>query len=108
MLNFQYRNRFRIDDFVDSALLYRSLAARSHDQRALGAAQASTTPTSTCSSPRARSWPGCTATLLPLDEVDFGAEGFGARVMPYRSSVTGGEELELEVEVRNPFRHPCD
>lgn len=29
--------------------------------------------------------------LLPLDEVDFGAEGFGARILPYRSVVVNGE-----------------
>ena len=41
--------------------------------------------------------------LLPLDEVDFGAGGFGARIEPYRSSVRSGEGLTLDVTVRNPF-----
>ena len=45
-------------------------------------------------------------TLLPLEEVDFGAEGFGARILPYRSVVAGGDSLEFVVEVRNPFRRP--
>jgi hypothetical protein len=36
--------------------------------------------------------------------VDFDAEGFGARIEPYQSEVTAGTPLELEVEVRNPFR----
>jgi hypothetical protein len=41
--------------------------------------------------------------LLPLDEVDFGAEGFGARIEPYRATVAVGEEVELVVHARNPF-----
>jgi uncharacterized protein (DUF58 family) len=34
------------------------------------------------------------------------AEGFPARLTPYRSSVEAGAELELAVEVRNPFAGP--
>jgi hypothetical protein len=45
--------------------------------------------------------------LLPLDEVDFGAEGFGARIQPYRSVLADGESLDVEVEVRNPLRRAC-
>jgi hypothetical protein len=41
--------------------------------------------------------------LLPLDSVDFGAGGFGARIEPYRSDVAPGTALSLEVVVRNPF-----
>jgi hypothetical protein len=46
--------------------------------------------------------------LLPLDEVDFGAEGFGARITPYRSAVAPGGELALDVEIRNPFAGPAE
>ena len=41
--------------------------------------------------------------LLPLEDVDFDAEGFGARIEPYQSEVTAGTPIDLEVEVRNPF-----
>ncbi|HET8683767.1 MAG TPA: hypothetical protein VFM54_18155 [Micromonosporaceae bacterium] len=41
--------------------------------------------------------------LLPLAEVDFGAEGFGARIYPYQSATRPGEPLSLQVEVTNPF-----
>jgi hypothetical protein len=41
--------------------------------------------------------------LLPLDEVDLGLEGFAARIEPYRSEINAGDELDLEVWVRNPF-----
>jgi glyoxylase-like metal-dependent hydrolase (beta-lactamase superfamily II) len=102
ILNYQYRNRFRYDDYVASAELYRSL---SPDLLITG------------------HWPPREVTdayldrlladgrrlaelhrrLLPVDEVDFGAEGFGARIEPYRSSVRAGENLDLDVAVRNPF-----
>jgi hypothetical protein len=42
--------------------------------------------------------------LLPLEEVDFGAEGVGARIEPYRSEISPSDELLLEVTVLNPFR----
>jgi hypothetical protein len=41
--------------------------------------------------------------LLPLEDVDLGLEGFAARIEPYRSELRAGETLELEVWVRNPF-----
>jgi glyoxylase-like metal-dependent hydrolase (beta-lactamase superfamily II) len=103
--NYQYRNRFRFDDFVASAKLYRSL----RPNLIVGG-----------------HWPPREVTdgyldrlladgkriaelhreLLPLDDVDFGAEGFGARIEPYRSSVRAGDVVELGVTVRNPFDRP--
>ncbi|MER7892252.1 MBL fold metallo-hydrolase [Micromonospora sp. NPDC094482] len=106
VLNFQYHNRFRIDDFVDSALLYRRLAPdlmisghwapRRVDDAYLDMLLS-----------KGEELARLHRALLPLDEVDFGAEGFGARILPYRSTVTGGEPVQLEVEVRNPFRRRC-
>lgn len=103
LLNFQYRNRFRADDFVDSALLYRKLAPelmisghwapRRVDRAYLDMLLA-----------RGEELASLHRRLLPLDEVDFGLEGFGARVVPYRPVAAGGASLPLEVEVRNPFR----
>jgi SAM-dependent methyltransferase len=46
--------------------------------------------------------------LLPLDEVDFGAEGFGARIEPYRSTVPAGGDVELEVAVRRAEPRPLE
>ena len=102
ILNYQYRNRFRYDDYVASAELYRSL---SPDLLITG------------------HWPPREVTdayldrlladgrrlaelhrrILPVEEVDFGAEGFGARIEPYRSSVRAGDHLDFDVAVRNPF-----
>jgi hypothetical protein len=46
--------------------------------------------------------------LLPLDEVDFGAEGFGARIEPYSSTIGRGDVLVLNVLARNPFDRPAE
>ena len=102
ILNYQYRNRFRIDDFVAGAELYRSLRP---DLIISGH-----------SPPRevtdlyldrlledGRRVAALHRELLPLEDVDFGAEGFGARIVPYRSTVEPGGEVELTVEVLNPF-----
>ena len=102
ILNYQYRNRFRIDDFVASAELYRRLRP---DVIVSG------------------HWPPQEVTdelldvlladgkrlaelhreLLPLEEADLGALGFAARIEPYRSAARAGETLALNVIVRNPF-----
>jgi glyoxylase-like metal-dependent hydrolase (beta-lactamase superfamily II) len=102
VLNYQYRNRFRIDDYVESGELYARLkpqllltghwAPRRVSDAYLAALLA-----------EGKRLAELHRELLPLDDVDFGAEGFGARIVPYRSVVTAGESLVLEVEVRNPF-----
>ena len=103
ILNYQYRNRFRFDDYVRSARLYRELRP---DLIVSG------------------HWFPCEVTdelldrleadgerlaelhreLLPLEEVDLGAEGFAARSEPYRLEVAAGDTVDLDVTVRNPFR----
>lgn len=107
ILNYQYRNRFRIDDYRKSAQLYQrvrpGLFATGHWQ------------------PR---WvePGYLdylghagedlvdihEALLPLDELDLGADGVLARIVPYRATAPVGGELRLAVTVRNPHRHAAD
>ena len=106
ILNFQYRNRFRIDDFVASAELYRELRPdllisghwlpREVDDEYLDRLLADGRRTAELH-----------RELLP-DDVSFGAEGFGARVEPYRSRVAAGGAVELHVLVRNPFAHDAD
>jgi hypothetical protein len=102
ILNYYYRNRFRIDDYVASAELYRFLRPdimvsghwfpREVTDDYLDGLLAD-----------GKRLAELHRELLPLDDVDFGAEGFGARIEPYRSTVKAGEEVELEVTVRNPF-----
>ena len=102
ILNYQYRNRFRIDDFVASAELYRRVrpdvivSGHWHPQ------EVTDELLDRLASDGAR-LAELHRELLPLDDADFGAGGFGARIEPYRSSLHRGEVLDLDVVVRNPF-----
>lgn len=46
--------------------------------------------------------------LLPLDQLDYGAEGFGARITPYQSEAHSGETIAFRIEVTNPLRTEAD
>ncbi|MGP3969876.1 MBL fold metallo-hydrolase [Streptomyces sp. 6N223] len=101
LLNFQYRNRFRIDDFTRSAELYRELRPElmiSGHWRPREVTDAYLDMLLEEGQRLAR----LHRELLPRD-VDFGAEGVGARIAPYRAVVAAGGKLRLEVEIRNPF-----
>lgn len=107
VLNYQYRNRFHIDDYERSARLYRerrpALLASGHwtphwvepdwfDQllasgKELGAQHRA---------------------LLPLDELDTGVDGVMARLAPYRSQLAPGSRRVLEAVVRNPYDTATD
>jgi hypothetical protein len=102
VLNYQYRNRFRIDDYVASAELY----ARLRPELLLTGHWAPRRVTDgylEALSDDGRRVADLHRALLPLDDVDFGAEGFGARMRPYRTTVAAGQRAALVVEVRNPF-----
>jgi glyoxylase-like metal-dependent hydrolase (beta-lactamase superfamily II) len=101
-LNYIYPGRVSLGDFVRSAELY----AQIDPQLMIGGHWA----------PRwiapdylemlathGRAMDDVHRSLLPLDEVDLGLEGFAARIEPYRSEINAGDELDLEVWVRNPF-----
>jgi glyoxylase-like metal-dependent hydrolase (beta-lactamase superfamily II) len=105
ILNYQYRNRFRFDDYVRSAELYRSLQpdliltghwpVKEVDDALLDELHAQGVRLADLH-----------RELLPVDEVDLGAEGFAARIDPYRSTAAPGGTVALAVEVRNPFGRP--
>ena len=101
LLNYQYRNRFRVDDFVRSAELYRRL-------RPELMISGHWTPFEVTDAyldmllEKGHELARLHRELLPR-EVDFGAEGFGARVFPYRSTLVAGGKTRLTVEVLNPF-----
>jgi glyoxylase-like metal-dependent hydrolase (beta-lactamase superfamily II) len=105
ILNYQYRNRFAYDDYVHSAELYQELqpdlilsghwAVREVDDAWLDDLLA-----------QGRRVAELHRELLPVEEVDFGAEGFAARIEPYRSRTRAGEAVTLAVAVRNPFDRP--
>jgi glyoxylase-like metal-dependent hydrolase (beta-lactamase superfamily II) len=102
VLNYQYRNRFRFDDYVASAELYRTLrpdlilsghwTAKEVDDAFLDDLLV-----------QGLRLAELHRALLPTEEVDLGAEGFAARIEPYRATVRTGETLQLAVTVRNPF-----
>jgi glyoxylase-like metal-dependent hydrolase (beta-lactamase superfamily II) len=105
--NYVYQNRFQYDDYVQSAALYRKLQ-----------------PDVIVSGHWDPLWvkPGywdeleeygqvleqLHRELLPLDEVDFGAEGFAARFRPYQIETNAGASFSCEVEVVNPYEIETD
>jgi len=102
ILNYQYRNRFRIDDFVESAALYRELRPDLIVSGHWPPQQTSEELFARLETDGAR-LAELHRELLPLEEVDLGAVGFAARIEPYRPRAAAGETLELDVVVRNPF-----
>jgi glyoxylase-like metal-dependent hydrolase (beta-lactamase superfamily II) len=102
VLNFQYKNRFRIDDFVASAKLYQNLspdlmisghwAPRRVDASYLDMLLA-----------KGQELARLHRELLPLSELDFGAEGVGAWIRPYRTRTAPGTPVRLTVAGLNPF-----
>lgn len=103
ILNYQYRNRFRLGDYEQSANLFRSLRPdlivgghwppREVTEGYLDQLLAD-----------GRRIDALHRELLPLEEADLGLEGFVARLAPYRSCVAAGGTVSLEVAIRNP--HP--
>lgn len=102
VLNYQYRNRFRIDDFVASAELYRRIRPGVIVSGHWPPQEVTDELLERLAADGAR-LAELHRELLPLAEADLGAVGFAARIEPYRSSVRSGETLELHVIVRNPF-----
>ncbi len=101
-LNYIYPNRVSLGDFVRSAELY----ARLEPDLMIGGHW---TPRWIAPdylemlATRGRLLDELHESLLPLEEVDLGLEGFGARIEPYRSEVAPGAEIALDVWVRNPY-----
>ncbi len=106
-LNYEYRNGFRFDDFRLSAELYRRLRPDliiSGHWLPRPVTDAYLDQLLTAGTELAQ----LHRDLLPLDRVDFGAGGFGARIEPYRSEVAAGSTVVLTAIVRNPFRRTAE
>ncbi len=103
ILNYQYRNGFRFDDFIRSAELYRRLRP---DLMISGhwLPRPVTDDYLDMLLEAGKRLAHLHRELLPLDHVDFGASGFGARIEPYRTELVAGDAVTLTVLVRNPFR----
>ena len=100
ILNYQYRNRFRRRDFVQSAELVRKL----HPDLIVSGHWLPHEVSEAYFDEIERAGKRLAALhdeLLP--EESFGEEGFGARIDPYRSTIGIGVPLRLEVTARNPF-----
>ncbi len=101
-LNYIYQNRVTLDDFVESAELYRRL----DPELMVGGHWAPRWVAPDyldMLATRGELFRDLHRSLLPLEEVDLGLEGFAARIEPYRSEVVAGAALELDVWVRNPY-----
>lgn len=100
-MNYVYQNRFRIGDYRTSGDLYVRLAP---DILLTGHWGPMLTAGGLLEEFRDRGieLERLHRELLPLDEADFDAEGVGAWIRPYESETVPGEEMFLEVEVRNP------
>jgi glyoxylase-like metal-dependent hydrolase (beta-lactamase superfamily II) len=102
ILNYQYRNRFRRGDFVDTGALVRRL----EPDLLIGGHWLPLEVTREYLDRMERDASRLAALhdeLLPQES--FGEAGFGARIEPYRSTVAAGQRLELDVIARNPFDH---
>ncbi|MET0934179.1 MAG: MBL fold metallo-hydrolase [Mycetocola sp.] len=101
ILNYQYRNRFRLGDYRRSADLYRrvgpGLLLSGHwEPRVVDPGYLDYLAYA------GEDLDEMHEALLPLDELRLGADGVLARITPYRSRVVVGSELTLTVTVRNP------
>jgi hypothetical protein len=98
ILNYQYRNRYALDDFVASAALYEQrrpdLLLTGH----WGAHELSAAQIRQLADDGAR-LAELHRALLPVDD----AEGIFARIVPYRLTLAAGETATVHVEVRNPL-----
>lgn len=101
LLNYQYRNRFAPQDYRASAALYRQVApglmlSGHWTARHVDAAYLDDL------TERGAEVVALHADLLP-DDLDAGADGVLARIVPYRAAVQPGGTVALAVEVRNPL-----
>lgn len=104
VLNYQYRNRFRLGDYPRSAAMYRAVAPglllsghwapRAVDEGYLDQLRST-----------AEAVDRLHRDLLPDPSggIDLGPEGSCARIEPYRSRIAGGDDLVIDVVVRNPL-----
>jgi glyoxylase-like metal-dependent hydrolase (beta-lactamase superfamily II) len=107
ILNYQYRNRFRLGDYVRSAELYRRIAPglllsghwepRWVDDEFLDYLRFA-----------GHDLDEMHAALLPLDELDLGADGVLCRLAPYRSAVPADGSVSFVATVRNPYDDAVD
>ncbi|MBO7743077.1 MBL fold metallo-hydrolase [Paenibacillus sp. MWE-103] len=100
--NYVYKNKFRSQDYTLSAELYRRL----NPDLILSGHWDPLSVTAEYLDRLARDGEQLKALhelLLPVDEIDMGAEGFCAWIKPYQLELRDGEAAEITVEVLNPL-----
>jgi glyoxylase-like metal-dependent hydrolase (beta-lactamase superfamily II) len=102
-LNYQYRNRFQVEDFRKSAALYSRLRP---DLMVSGHWKPRWVDDDYLAmlTRRGEDVVDLHRALLP-DELDLGADSILCRLTPYYSMVAAGEAFTLTAQVRNPFDH---
>lgn len=106
IMNYQYRNLFRLGDYPHSAALYRRVApglmATGHwdprwvDEEYLAHLDRA-----------GELVDALHERLLPLETLSIGPDGQTARLLPYRRRATVGQPAEYAVRVRNPLTVPA-
>jgi glyoxylase-like metal-dependent hydrolase (beta-lactamase superfamily II) len=107
ILNYQYRNRFRLGDYVASAQLYKRIApglllSGHWEPRTTDAAYLDYLLQAGANLDELHH------ELLPLDELDLGADGVLCRLAPYRAAASPGSTLAYRATVRNPHPRRAD
>ncbi len=100
--NYVYANRFGPEDFVHSARLLQALQP---DWILSGHWEPRPVQEDdlTLLAQRGQRIAELHKTLLPLDQMDLGMEGFAARITPYNVTILPGTTRTIAVEVRNPL-----
>lgn len=100
--NYVYSNKFRIWDYAESARLYEKLRPDlliSGHYNPIYVSEAYL-ETIKC---KGTTLEKLHHDLLPLDDFNFGAEGFGVTIDPYQIFGVPGSDLEIAIDVTNPF-----
>lgn len=105
VLNYQYKNGFRPEDYVSAARLYRKLhpdliltghwGVRRVDDDWLDEMLR-----------QSEKLLDLHTALLARDDVDFGPGDFSATIQPYVTTARGGQAISYDVQVRNPLHAP--
>lgn len=107
IMNYQYRNLFRLGDYAQSAALYRrigpGLMASGHwEPRRVDDEYLDYLADS------GRMVDDLHERLLPLDDVGIGPDGQAARLLPYRRAVAVDESAVYTVRLRNPLAEQAE
>ncbi|GMA91016.1 MBL fold metallo-hydrolase [Homoserinibacter gongjuensis] len=107
ILNYQYRNRFRLGDYVASAKLYQRVApglllSGHWEPRTTDAGYLEYLLQAGANLDELHH------DLLPLDELDLGADGVLCRLAPYRATAATGAVLDYRATVRNPHAYDAE